>query len=401
MEHASIGRCCRVALLASAVVGTLAVLGPVAIMGCAQGAAAQLAATPEAMAEYRRKLDVYRIARAAFDRRATGYWTAIADKRRLRIAKRRAGQPILLGDYVLIQPPVYAGPPRPVDPSAPQAPVTRRYVPVVGDFLQAATEYFHFVPERARSETDFKRAYARAAAAAGITREQAVRIYVFEAGGNGRYDVQAGLEYASPKARAISTALGYNQLLTTNTISILAHNGNRFVAALEARAATLSGAPRRAVERKLSALRRMIAFCRTVPNAWSAHERLARTPKGLGVHAMVLDIDVGPLLQTRKLLDSIEFARRKGYVAPLSAAELEMMNLTGDGNGFDMVTMPAEWRARVPTSNFFQRGGYERNPVAIRNNVVARLIAATNAHMDKQIQMPGARELAALFPRSP
>ncbi len=70
---------------------------------------------------------------------------------------------------------------------------------------------------------------------------------------------------------------------------------------------------------------------------------------------MNLDLDVGPLLQTQKLLDSVIFARRKGYDEPLSAAALEMMNLTGDGNGFDMVTMPMEWRDKVPTANFFQR----------------------------------------------
>ncbi len=35
--------------------------------------------------------------------------------------------------------------------------------------------------------------YARVAAAAGLTREQAVRIYAFETGGNGGYDSQAGL----------------------------------------------------------------------------------------------------------------------------------------------------------------------------------------------------------------
>ena len=72
-----------------------------------------------------------------------------------------------------------------------------------------------------------------------------------------------------------------------------------------------------------------------------------------------------------------------GYGATLTAAELEMMNLTGDGNGIDMVLMPAEWRNRVPTANFFQPGGYERNPVVIRNNVVAKLLAATNAKMDE------------------
>ena len=93
----------------------------------------------------------------------------------------------------------------------------------------------------------------------------------------------------------------------------------------------------------------MVAFARTVPNDWNAHGRLAGTPKGIGVHALNLDIDVGPLLQTRKLTTSVEFAKRKGYAKPLTAAELEMMNLTGDGNGYDMVTMPAALREKVPT----------------------------------------------------
>jgi hypothetical protein len=51
-------------------------------------------------------------------------------------------------------------------------------------------------------------------------------------------------------------------------------------------------------------------------------------------------------------------------------------------------------RERVPTANFFLRAGYERNPVAIRNNVVAKLMAATDATMDRGMNLPGARELA-------
>jgi len=51
----------------------------------------------------------------------------------------------------------------------------------------------------------------------------------------------------------------------------------------------------------------------------------------------------------------------------------------------------------VPTSNFFQPGGYERNPIAIRNNVVSKLLAATNATMDQEIKLQGAKDLAALF----
>ena len=53
------------------------------------------------------------------------------------------------------------------------------------------------------------------------------------------------------------------------------------------------------------------------------------TAGGYGIHAAVLDIDIGPLLQVQKLIDSVRFARAKGYTAPLTAAELEVMNLTG------------------------------------------------------------------------
>ena len=53
----------------------------------------------------------------------------------------RAKKPLTLDDYVLAQPPVYAGPPKPVDPSQTpeeKPPSTRPYVPVVADFLAAA-----------------------------------------------------------------------------------------------------------------------------------------------------------------------------------------------------------------------------------------------------------------------
>ena len=84
-------------------------------------------------------------------------------------------------------------------------------------------------------------------------------------------------------------------------------------------------------------------------------------------------------------------------MAPLTAAELELMNLTGDGNGFDMVSMPQAYRLKVPTANFFQPQGYARNPVARRTVVVAGLIAEIQDHMNRNAQTPGARELAAAF----
>jgi hypothetical protein len=372
---------------------------PVAVIVAAAGAEMPDKPAPPraATAEYQRKLAEYTQARQKFDEEASAYWTAVAQKRRLRNAKRRDHQDVSADDYVLTQPPIYAGPPRPVDPAAPQAPPPpRKYIPVVADFLKSAQEYFEFVPQRPRSEIEFKRAYAKVALAAGLTREQIVRIYGFETGGNGTYDAQAGQEY-SLQARAVSPALGYNQLLNTNSVELLAERGDEFVNVLKSKADGLNGEPRQALERKIEALRRMIKFCRTVPDDWTEHDVLANTPKGLGVHAMVLDIDVGPLLQTQKLVDSVVFARRKGHVAPLTAAELEMMNLTGDGNGLDMVMMPQAMRERVPTANFFLQAGYERNPVAIRNNVVAKLFAATNASMDRAVMLQGAKDLAAAF----
>src|SRR6186713_2360477 len=355
------------------------------------------AASPQAIAEYRRKLKEYQAARAAFEQEAEPYWSAIAEKRRGRNAKRRERQAITLDDYVLTQPPLYDGPKRPVDPEPDDTPRERKPLPVVADFLKGAATHFQFTPQRPASEIEFKRAYGRTALASGLTREQIVRVYAFETGGNGNHDMQSGLSASRPGSRAISTAVGYNQLLTTNSVSLLAEQGNELIRELTARAANLSGAPRKAMDHKLAVLKKMVAFSRTVPDTWSEHEKLANTPQGWAVHAMVLDIDVGPMLQTHKLLTSVIFARAKGYNRPLSAAELEMMNLTGDGTGLDMVTMPQAMREQVPTSNFFQRGGYERNPVAIRHNTVAKLLAVTDERMDFNSGKPGAKELAAAF----
>jgi hypothetical protein len=340
----------------------------------------------------------YLAARAAFDTEVSAYWTSIADKRRGRNAKRRQHQPITLDDYVLTQPPVYTGPKRPPGPSPepppPQAkPRQDKAIPIVADLVQAASQYFQWTPQQPASDVEFKRVYARYALNAGLTREQAVRVYAFETGGNGTHASQSGFHGSHP----ISSAIGYNQLLTTNTVELLAEQGEEFVKELKERAASLTGPARQAMEHKIAVLKKMVALATSVPDEWAQHEKIGDTPQGWALHAMVLDIDVGPMLQTHKLLTSVIFARDKGYTRPLSAAELEMMNLTGDGTGLDMVTMPQAMREQVPTSNFFQRGGYERNPVAIRHNTVAKLLAVTDSRMDSNSNLPGAKELAAAF----
>jgi len=351
------------------------------------------------IAEYSRKLEEYAAALQKYDDEVNGYWTAIADKRRARIAKRRNNEKIQIDDYVLAQPPVYLGPPKPVDPSAPieEGPQPKKYVPVVADFLRVVEQEFNFVPQQPQRDIEYKRAYAKVASAAGLTKEQVVRIYAFESGGNGKYSAQSGIEEPTLDTQAISTALGYNQLLAANSVGLIAEKGDRFIETLNAKADGLTGEARQKLENKIAALKAMIDFSRSVSDEWSEHEKLAKTPKGLGIHAMNLDLDVGPLLQTQKLVDSVIFAQTMGYSKVLTAAELEMMNLTGDGNGIDIVMMPLEWRDKVPTSNFFRKGGYESNPIAIRNNVVSKLFEAINAAMDEEIQLEGAAHLAALF----
>ena len=355
--------------------------------------------SPAAIADYQAKLAQYDQARQAYDAEADVYWNAVVEKRRARNAKRRDHVAIGLSDYVLTQPPRYAGPPRPVNPLKPgPEPSKRPPIPVVADFLKAAAEQYRFVPQRPASDLDFKRAYAQAARAAGLTREQIVGVYAFETGGRGAYDTQAGLEPPGPGKHAISPALGYNQLLSTNSVSILAEHGGRILAALRQKAKAAAGDTRFAMTAKIEALKRMIAFTRSVPDSWNEHDRLAKTTAGgMGIHATILDIDIGPLLQVQKLLDSVHFARAKGYLAPLSAAELELMNLTGDGNGFDMMTMTQALRERVPTANFFQQSGYERNPVARRTGVVAGLVAEIQRHIDNAERSQGARDLMAAF----
>src|SRR5215475_10196341 len=119
------------------------------------------AAPPSATAEYERKLAAYMQARQKFDDEAAAYWGAVVQKRRLRNAKRREHDEIVLHDYVLTQPPLYAGPPPPSYPrrvdedAAREAPAPpRKYVPVVADFLKSAQDHFGFAPQRPRGDVE-------------------------------------------------------------------------------------------------------------------------------------------------------------------------------------------------------------------------------------------------------
>src|SRR5215471_15134345 len=260
-------------------------MGPLLIAAALSGLAPAIGMEPahdataqpvsDAKSDYLRKLAAYQAARQAFEELSAPYWDEVREKRRLRNAKRRSSEAITAQDYVLTQPPLYSGPPRPVPPPEVREELPRPpALPIIADFLRHALEQYRFAPTRPASEIDFKQAYAKIARAAGLTREEAVRIYAFEVGGNGQYDTQAGLEEDRPGAHAISTALGYNQLLNTNSVEIIAEQGGRFGAALKEKLAVLAATAGTAFIRKIEVVHEMTVFCRSVPDRWNEHERL-------------------------------------------------------------------------------------------------------------------------------
>jgi hypothetical protein len=143
---------------------------------------------------------------------------------------------------------------------------------------------------------------------------------------------------------------------------------------------------------KAVAIAKMLRFARSVPNEWSRHVRLSSTPRGLGIHALNLDADVGPWLQVVKLKGILEAAIAAGR-ANLSGAELELMNLAGPRTGLEM--MDPVGRA-MPTSNFFSRVGYYRNTI-VRERTAAELLDALAQRIEVHLKKPGAQEFIGIF----
>jgi hypothetical protein len=136
----------------------------------------------------------------------------------------------------------------------------------------------------------------------------------------------------------------------------------------------------------------MSAQAHRIPDRWARQVEYAKTPKGFAMHAVNLDGDVGPWMQVVKLKDIMDFAANKGKVT-LTGAELELMNLAGPGHGFEMLQPIGR---TMPTANFFERKGYERNPV-VADKTGAELLAKLSEIMDRNVQKPGAVKFAEVF----
>ena len=382
----------RCQLIAS--LGTLAII-LVPALAASQVGAQELAAklTPAQRQIY----EDYRRGRDAFEAKLRTYWARVDAKRDARRAKHMLAQPLSAEDYVAEQPPKYAGPELPAEIAKLVVevlpPTPARPLPEVSDFLANAKAQFGFVPAPT-TELDFKRRYAREALAVGLSKDQVVRIYALETGGQGTYDMQSGVNPVTKQGRPISSALGYAQLLNGNSVSELVKHGTSFAQRLISMAAQPGTPPARAagLRDKATIVRRMLRAARSVPNEWAAHVRFGGTPSGLGIHALNLDADVGPWLQVLKLKGLKEAAEAAGR-GQLSGAEIELMNLAGPRTGLEMMTPLGR---TMPTSNFFSEGGYYRNTI-VREKTAAELLAALEQRMELSLKKAGAVEFAQVF----
>lgn len=349
----------------------------------------------------RKAFETYIAARAYYNLTVDEYWREVADKRAVRRKKRASDTPIAASDFVAGFPPEYTGVKLTADLSkrweAFQAKDAEKKPPPeprpgVAEFLAHAKAQYGFVPERI-DEREFKRRYAREALSLGLTKDQVVRVYALETSGLGTADMVAGVHPITRKGSPISSAIGYAQLLSANSTSELVKHGPDFVARLKRMAKAAGGGEASSrYERKAAILARMLADAKSVPNEWDRHVALGKTAKGLGIHAINIDGDIGPWLQVLKLDGLRALAAKKGR-PKLSGAEIELMNLAGPMTGLEMM-LPAAKNA--PTPNFFERGAYWRNTI-VRGKTASQLLKALDERMDDNIKNDGAIVFAQVF----
>src|SRR5271166_3056103 len=114
-------------------------------------------------AAYEDAFAAYRKARDSFEAETARYWDTIRAQRIIRRNKRNAGLAIVERDYVLSQPPEYAGPSEPKMPDFMIAEQTRSGgtlqeatasgpTPTVANFLASAKTQYRFVPRASNEE---------------------------------------------------------------------------------------------------------------------------------------------------------------------------------------------------------------------------------------------------------
>ncbi|MGL4395702.1 MAG: hypothetical protein ACRCS9_04100 [Hyphomicrobium sp.] len=345
----------------------------------------------------------WRTARRAHEDRLDAYWEEVDGKRQARKKKRAAKIPFDSSDYVMRLAPDYTGPKLPTGVASKYAkflaaqdkdqPTPPKDMATVSDYLAAAKRVYGFVPDRV-AEKDFKRRYAEEALALGLAKDQVVRIYALETGGIGTYDMQAGIHPIKKTGRAISSALGYAQLLDANSVNEVSKHGAFFIERLTAKSRQpgLSAERVAAINRKIAIVRKMFVNAKSIPFDWERHQAYAKTDAGMGMHALNIDGDVGPILQAMKLRGLKDTADKAGR-SDLSGAEMELMNLSGPATGLEMM-QPAGRKA--PVTNFFARRAYYVNKMVI-GLTGEELLAELDRRMTISMKTAGSQEFEAAF----
>jgi hypothetical protein len=350
-----------------------------------------------------KEFQAWKAARAEYDQALDSYWDKVNARREARKKKRASKEPFDVSDFVMTFPPAYNGPKlskdvgrrydKFLDDQEKAQPTPPKEMATVADYLAAAKQVYGFVPERL-SEKEFKQRYAEEAAALGLVKEQVVRVYALETGGIGTYDMQAGIHPIKKTGRAISSALGYAQLLDANSVNEVSKHGAFFIQRLndKLKNPNLSAARRAAIKSKIGVVGRMHARVKRVPFDWEQHQAYAKTPEGQGMHTLNLDGDVGPMLQAIKLHGLKETAEKAGR-PQLAGAEMELMNLAGPVTGLEMM-QPAG--SKAPVTNFFARRAYYVNKMVI-GLTGEQLLAELNRRMDGDVKSAGSQEFSAAF----
>ncbi|MEZ5774951.1 MAG: hypothetical protein R3D33_09730 [Hyphomicrobiaceae bacterium] len=391
---------------ALAVLALLVLAAPLLATPAAAYSKRVLAALTEAQ---RKEVATVEKAKAAFRAALDSYWSTATRLRTERRARIKKGLALSSENFVTEQPPEYKGPELSKDLATlidrlvaaeggekkpgPTDLEPREAIPGVDAFLAAAKKHYGFQPDLVE-EAEFRRRYAIEALAVGLTREQIVRVFALETGGRGTFDMQSGINPVTRKGRPISTAIGYAQLLGANSIGEIGKRGADYVKRLEAMASTEGVDPQRAerLMRKAGILTRMVLDARSAGSTWPRHVAYARTGRGLGIHALNLDGDIGPWLQVNKLADLKETATRYGF-ENLTGGQLELMNLAGPSSGLEMMSAIAQ---DMPTANFFERGGYYRNPV-VQKRTAAELLRTLDERIDVHMKKPDSIAFSAIF----
>ncbi|MEL7542253.1 MAG: hypothetical protein AAGJ70_00600 [Pseudomonadota bacterium] len=350
----------------------------------------------------------YLEARKAYTAKAARYWAAVERKRKTRRARKAKKLALRRADYVTSYPPSYKGPRRPKCLDRAKGPETGKRkpstLPLVSDFRRNAKRLYGFTP-RSTTEWNYKTAFAREALSVGLTAEQVVGVYALETGGIGPYFRQSGIFPVDQKCRPLkrnrgrpaSTALSYAQLLAANTNIMAREMGAELAERLEQNARHARAARAEELRAKARVLRTMArdirrGLARQKGSPWTRYRAFAKTNRGQAVHALLLDADIGPILQVHKLRKIVAGARRAGFNR-VSSAQLELMNLAGPGTGLEMMTPLG---SKMPTANFFSRGGHDRNPV-VKNRTGAGLLNKLAERIAAQMTKCGSKEFLAAF----